>query len=218
LSFSFDSFFNDVSFFFKLSSARREDYASVAKIAGMVAQFAVKFGSTRWLCMKYVGVRALEQWPILKEYFLTFLPKQPGFKSSVAKTERYARLQLILRNPDSELYMAFMVFAAQDFDSFLKQFQYEQPMIHMLHPAMVDLIRKIMSRFVKAKYLKDESGSVHSSRDILLSVARDVKKHKSLTNIDIGTKAKLQMGREARKRAEASLASSQAKRAKLLSK
>jgi hypothetical protein len=80
----------------------------------------------------------------LKEYFLTYLPKQPGFKRSVAKTERYKRLQLILRKPDSELYMSFMVFAVQDFDSFLKQFHYGQPMIHMLHPAMVDLIHNIM--------------------------------------------------------------------------
>ncbi len=47
LSFSFDSFFNNVSFFFKQSSG---------KIAGMVAQFALKFMSTRWLCIKYVGV------------------------------------------------------------------------------------------------------------------------------------------------------------------
>ena len=68
------------SFFFKLSAGRREDYASLANITNVTTEFAKKFGATRWLCMKHVGVRWLEQWENLKEYFLTFLPKQKSSK------------------------------------------------------------------------------------------------------------------------------------------
>ena len=61
LNFPFASSFNDVSFFFKLSSARREDYAGVSSVTGVVAEFAKTFVEIRWLCMKCVGVRCLEQ-------------------------------------------------------------------------------------------------------------------------------------------------------------
>ena len=76
LGFPYKSFFNDIYVFFKLSAGRREDYASLANITNVATEFAKKFGATRWLCMKHVGVRWLEQWENLKEYFLTFLPKQ----------------------------------------------------------------------------------------------------------------------------------------------
>ena len=40
LSFDLDDFFNDVHFFFKRSSARREDYASLSSVANCVAEYA----------------------------------------------------------------------------------------------------------------------------------------------------------------------------------
>ena len=68
-------FFNDIRFFFKLSSAKREDYASLQTITNVAAEYAKKHTSTRWLSMKYVCIRILEQLPNLKEYFLEFFTK-----------------------------------------------------------------------------------------------------------------------------------------------
>ena len=65
----------DWPFFFKLSSARREDYASLENVMNVVAQYAKRYVETQWLSMKYVALCLLEQWPNLKEYFLNFLPK-----------------------------------------------------------------------------------------------------------------------------------------------
>ena len=56
-------------------SAKREDYTNLVDITNLVAEFANKHIETRWLSMKYVAVRILEQWVNLKEYFLTFLSK-----------------------------------------------------------------------------------------------------------------------------------------------
>lgn len=39
-TFDLDNFFNDLHFFFKLSSARREDYASLENDTNVVAQYA----------------------------------------------------------------------------------------------------------------------------------------------------------------------------------
>ena len=162
LDFGFESFFNDISFFFKLSAARREDYSEVAMVTGIAAEFAKKFGATRWLCMKKVGVRCLEQWKNLIQYFMKFLPTTSTFKYTIEGTNRYIRIKDILQKSTSEAYLAFMCFANQDFESFLRRFQYEQPMIHMLYPAMVDMIRSIMVKFVKKKYLTKEDGSPKS--------------------------------------------------------
>ena len=41
-TFDLDDFFNDLHFFFKLSSARREDYASLETVTNVVAQYAKK--------------------------------------------------------------------------------------------------------------------------------------------------------------------------------
>ena len=78
LDFPFDSFFHDLSFFFHLSSARREDFRSIENVTDIIAHFMKKHGPTRWLFMKLVGVRVLEQLANLKEHFLKFLPRQKG--------------------------------------------------------------------------------------------------------------------------------------------
>ena len=89
LSFDLDQFFNDIHFFFKLSSARREDYASLISVTNVVVEYAKKHVETRWLTMRYIALRIVEQWDNLTEYFLKFLPKQKNFKSTIMKTECY---------------------------------------------------------------------------------------------------------------------------------
>ena len=130
LEFPYGSFFHDLSFFFHLSSARREDYKSLEEITHVTAHYVKNHGPTRWLSMKQVGVRVLEQLENLSEYFFgkNFLPKQKGFKIS----ERYERIVEQLKRHDIEVYLAFMLFVSQDFESFLRFFRYDQPMIHML--------------------------------------------------------------------------------------
>ena len=66
--FEFDDFFNDIHFFFKLSSARREKYASFQTITNVAAEYAKQYTSTRWLSMKDVCIRILEQLPNLKGF------------------------------------------------------------------------------------------------------------------------------------------------------
>ena len=60
-----------------------------------------------------------------------------------------------------------MCFVAQDFEAFLRRFQFEQPMIHLLYPSMVEMIRSIMTKFIKKKYLVLEDGSPKKAEDIL---------------------------------------------------
>ena len=82
----------------------------------VTAHYVVKkHGPTRWLSMKQVEVRVLEQLENLSKCFLSFLPKQKGFKLS----ERCERIVEQWKRPNIQAYIAFMVFVSQDFESFL---------------------------------------------------------------------------------------------------
>ena len=55
-SFDLDQFFMDIHFFFKLSSARWEDYRSLQSLTDTFDRFFIKHVETRWLSMKQVAV------------------------------------------------------------------------------------------------------------------------------------------------------------------
>ena len=83
------------------------------------------------------------------------------------KTERYKRLKEQFQCKTSETYLLFMCFVAQDFEVFLQRLQFEQQMIHLLYPSMVEIIRSIMTKFIKKKYLVLEDGSPKKAEGIL---------------------------------------------------
>ena len=172
------------SFFFKHSSARREDYASVEEVTEVVARYAMQHTETRWLTMKYAAVRILEQWKNLKEYFLKVLPQQSTFKSTVAKTERYKRITKALQDPLTEAYVSFCAFASAEFEDFLLPFQSDEPLIHLLYPSMCKLVSNLMGKFICKKML-----SGVDSENLLVDIHLKTNR-KPLSLIEVGTKAK----------------------------
>ena len=151
LSFDVDAMLHNLHFFFKLSSARREDYAKLENLTEIIAKFMLRHIDSRWLSMKNVAVRVLQQFPNLKEYFLTFLPKSKGFKP-IAKTDRYQSIASALKDPLAEFYIAFSAFTANEFEAFLVPFQSDEPKIHLLYPGICKLVSGIRSKFIKSKY------------------------------------------------------------------
>ena len=91
----------------------------------------------------------------------------------------------------TEAYISFMAFASQDFESFLRRFQFEQPMIHLLYPAIVELIRNLMTKFVKKKHIVSEDGAPKQVAEILAINVQQASICKSMNAIDIGTRAKI---------------------------
>ena len=185
-TFDIDDFFCDVHFFFKLSSARREDYASLEELTGVAAEYAKKHGETRWVSMKYVAVRCLEQWKNIEEYFLKFLPKQKNFKREIASTQRYARLKAAISDPVMPAYISFIIFNAQDFEMFLSPFQSKEPLIHHLHSSMVRLLYSLMRKFIKPTKLDNDD----LSNNITINVRKE-ENLKSLKSLDVGCRAKV---------------------------
>ena len=156
LNFPFATFFTDLYFFFKLSSAIREDYKDISEVTGIMAEFVKRI------------VCCLEQWENLEYYFLTLLPKQDDFRSSLEKTGRCKKIKEHFKNIITKAYLPFMTFVAQDFAVFLRKFQYEQTMIHVLYPGMVEMIRTVMTKFVRKKCLVTDQETLKLDEDLLM--------------------------------------------------
>lgn len=110
LSFDFDKLPVDLHFFFKHSSARRRDFELCELETYLEAQMMMRHVSSRWLSLKKVLTRILDQWPNLKEYFLVFLPKQNNFNQKIHDTERYKAIARALQTDESRLYMSFAIY------------------------------------------------------------------------------------------------------------
>ena len=156
------------------------------EVTGVVAEYAKKHAETRWVSMKSVAIRRLEQWKNLEEYFLRYLPKQSNFKKDVVNTQRYCRLKEAFSNKLMPAYVGFVVFVAQDFESFLVPFQSREPLIHQLYPAMMSLLYSLMRKIIKSSKLNTED----LSKNITIDVTK-TNNVKPLNLIEVGCKAKL---------------------------
>ena len=78
-------------FFFKHSTARREDYEDVSSITEVTLHFVLRHCQWRLLSFDNVLVRIVEQFENLNEYFIVKLPTLPDFKgkNGIQNTERH---------------------------------------------------------------------------------------------------------------------------------
>ena len=150
-----EQFLCDVHFFFKLSSARREDYRKIEDVTDVAGEFALKYSSTRWLYIGKAIVRVVEQIDNLKEYFLVTLPQTKGFKykSGVGNTDRYKRIKGMLENQMFLPACCFIVFASQIYKPFMQLFQRREPLIHILTEQMRKLVADLFNKFLSDEYI-----------------------------------------------------------------
>ena len=135
----------------------------------------------------------MEQWDNLKQYFLVFLPKQKSFVREIKEAARYKRIVQNLKLNLTLPYLAFVVFIAHSFDDFLVFFQSSEPLIHILYERMKDLLTKIMSYFIKKKYLVEEKDGKFVPKSFSSVLNVNVAKsdnHKAIKSVDVGTKCK----------------------------
>lgn len=155
MNFELDGFAYDLWYFFKNSSARREDFFSAQFITEVKAHVMLKHVSSRWLCIKKVSIRIIEQWPNLRKYFLEYLPKQKGFAKHVETTERYQKIRKYLTSKTSLIYLGFAVHVGDLFDGFMQLLQSSKPVVHVMYAAIGDLLFNLMANFVKHEKLVD---------------------------------------------------------------
>ena len=122
MSFNLGHFFTDIHFFFKLSSARREDQQSLQSLTDTFDKFVIKRVEAKWLSRKQVAVRVVEQWGSLTEYFLKCFPKQKDAFREISKIARYQRIAEALEDTITLADVSFCAFIARDFEMILLPF------------------------------------------------------------------------------------------------
>jgi hypothetical protein len=147
----FDQVAIDFHFFFKHSAARREQFVKCEELTGEVVKMMERHCESRWLSLEKVLVKLYEQWKNLYEYFVNRVPKLPYFtgKKGVGATIRYGRIKSSLLDDNIPIVMAFLVYFAQDFKYFIKSFESASPMIHLLFPRLMKLLKGVFGKFLK---------------------------------------------------------------------
>jgi hypothetical protein len=138
----------DFWFFFSRSSARREDYLSVVESIGDgVGRFMKRFVITLWIEVGPVIERVIEQWPILKEYFLVYLPK---IDEKIINNDRWKRIKNQLDQHGTFVRFQFILYVYRHiFSKPLTWLQQREPLVHMLFEECSDLLRNVLITFIK---------------------------------------------------------------------
>ena len=140
LPFDVEQFVSDIYQWFKLPSARREDFVLVGKeeLEDCAGEYFLKPVSSRWLYLESVCQRVIEQYQPLKVYFITNLRQTGMIPSSVT---RYRIVKECLEDPTTHVYLHSVVYLAGNLTPFMKLFQKDEPLVHMLYDKANELTR-----------------------------------------------------------------------------
>ena len=165
LPFDVEQFATDIYQWFKLSSARREDYESVQKVLHdledlehCVSEFFLKPISSRWLYLEPVCRRIIEQFAAPRTYFLTSLPHTGMIASSVT---RYNRIKQCLEDKVTltPVYLHFVVYIATTLTPFIKLVQKDEPLVHILYDKANEVMRTCLRMFLKTEVVGEKEGA-----------------------------------------------------------
>lgn len=178
-----ERFVSDIYQWFKMSAARREDFRSI-QVSSLVESaenhLFLRHVDSRWCTLGPVCERIVEQYEALQEYFLKFLPK-----ANVKPGERYNNICAFLKESKNLMFIHFTIFICNAFTPYLKLFQKESPLIHILYVKQNELLRNVMFKFIK-----DESVGLKEGISLCNVNCQDSNNWMLLKKIDIGCAAK----------------------------
>jgi hypothetical protein len=154
---SIDTFLKDIYSWMKSSSVRKSDFLDIEKEFSSDGKLPLYYAKWRWLTVVPSVVRAQQLKSDLCRYYLEFVPKQYGLV--LQDNEKFVRIQKQLRDPCLDARLHFVATVSTAFESFLRIFQKEGPLVHVLHFSLKDLFMSFLKRFLKAENLDGKSVS-----------------------------------------------------------
>ncbi|GFN79849.1 connexin 27.5 [Plakobranchus ocellatus] len=143
----------DVFYYFKKSATRQSDLKAFQDLLNIERTKCLKHVATRWLSIQSCVDRLLHNWDALKAYFTSEKSRQ---KSPLGTAKADSLLQF-LRSPTNRLFGHFLLYAIKLFDSVLIRLQAAEPLIHQLLPSMEELLKIILTKFIKPEaIMKDD--------------------------------------------------------------
>ena len=87
------------------------------------------------------------------------LEDMPRNDKKISKNYKYLSIKRALEYKEVDVEIEFIVSRKPLFDEFMTKFQLEEPMIHMLYPSSVKLLKTAMSRLMKSSIYTEKSGA-----------------------------------------------------------
>ena len=145
---SLEDLCRDVFSHFSRSSKRQKDYDSFQAFFEMEPLKIPSPGQTRWLSLQACVDRILKQYDALRSYFMQGVCEDP--------THSNDRISCSLNNLFTKLYLEFLSFQLERFNSFNRLFQSNKPLLPVLRQEVEWLIRTIASDFMELNYVKKQ--------------------------------------------------------------
>ncbi|XP_071581188.1 zinc finger BED domain-containing protein 5-like [Temnothorax nylanderi] len=101
----------------------------------------LKLSETRWLCLQKCVVRLLENWEVLKNYFLLATVED--------KLKSAENILQYLNDNSIKAYLLFLKYALNYFNNFNALFQSRNILIHKLYESSQQVIRQLADNFLK---------------------------------------------------------------------
>ena len=174
----------DLHAWFKIAPCKEEDFRTLSdNIFIDDESLFLRHINARWLTLVPALERVLVRWEDAKKYFVAFLPFNKEYKRHLPKNERFQRINTALKKDEqlSLLEIEFLRNIAPIFTKFLRMFQADGPMIHLMHHELRTILSTIMGRFLKSQVL-----DVKSSKDLLKIEICKVENQLSLDKMDVG--------------------------------
>ena len=90
----------------------------------------------------------------VKKSLLIDIPKN---NKNISKNDKYLSIKRALESKEEDVEIEFIISTKPLFDEFMTKFQMEEPIIHMLYPSSVKLLKTAMSRLMKIKVYTEKS-------------------------------------------------------------
>lgn len=142
-AFDVEDFLVDVFFWFDYSSKRKNGYAEFCQFVDLEYRRILKFLSVRWLGLATCLNRVLMQYPAFRSYFLSAPDNDRSSKG------RLTRLCKLFECEMNEMHCLFLQACLPAFINFNLFLQREDPVIPLMHEAMIDLIVTLIGRVLK---------------------------------------------------------------------
>ena len=145
----------DIHSFFKISSARREDFKFIQLEEAVETHTFLRHVPSRWLTLGPVVDRLIEQWEPLQKYFTDLANKDP---KNAPTSSAFKRSCTRLQNQQTLVELHFLKSVMPLYHSFLELFQTEAPLVHVLYEELCRLVYMMMGRYVKASIYQNKTG------------------------------------------------------------
>ena len=145
----------DIHSFFKISSARREDFKFIQLEEEVETYTFLRHVPSWWLTLGPVVDRLIEQWEPLQKYFTDLANKDP---KNAPTSSAFKRSCTRLQNKQTLVELHFLQSVTPLYHSFLELFQTEAPLVHVLYEELCRLVYMMMGRYVKASVYQNKTG------------------------------------------------------------